>query len=109
MFEDIVYSVQTGSPGFDKIQGMPLFEYLSRHPDDLRLFNELMVGFHGPETDAVASSYDFSRFDTIVDVGGATGNMLAAILTRHHRPRGYCTICQMLCLQRPLCYKPKGS
>ena len=88
MYEDIVYSIQTGKPGFDKVQGMPFFEYLSQHPDDMSLFSELMVGFHGPETDAVASSYDFSTFETIVDVGGATGNMLAAILARHARPRG---------------------
>jgi len=45
-------------------------------------------GIHGEETPAVASAYDFSPFDTVVDVGGATGNMLAAILTRHARPRG---------------------
>jgi len=28
------------------------------------------------------------RFETVVDVGGATGNMLAAILSRHVGPRG---------------------
>jgi hypothetical protein len=37
---------------------------------------------------AVAKAYDFSRFKTIVDVGGATGNMLAAILSQHAAPRG---------------------
>ena len=88
MYENIEYSVRTGKPGFDKVQGMPIFEYLSQHPEDMSLFSELMVAFHGPETDAVASSYDFSTFDTIVDVGGATGNMLAAILTRYPQPRG---------------------
>jgi hypothetical protein len=86
--EDIVYAIQTGRPGFEKVHGMPIFDYLSQHPEDARLFSELMVEFHGPETEAVASSYDFSAFDTIVDVGGATGNMLAAILARHARPRG---------------------
>jgi O-methyltransferase domain/Dimerisation domain len=88
MYESIEYSVRTGKPGFDKVQGMPLFEYLAQHPEDMSLFSELMVAFHGPEADAVASSYDFSTFDTIVDVGGATGNMLAAILTRYAGPRG---------------------
>ena len=47
-----------------------------------------MVGFHGDEPPAVAAAYDFSRFGTVVDVGGATGNMLAAILARHRGPRG---------------------
>ena len=40
------------------------------------------------EPPAVAAAYDFSRFATIVDVGGATGNMLGHILKRHAQPRG---------------------
>ena len=48
----------------------------------------MMVGIHSQEPDAVAAAYDFSIFSTIVDVGGATGNMLAAVLSHHARPRG---------------------
>jgi hypothetical protein len=33
-------------------------------------------------------AYDFSPFTTVVDVGGATGNMLGAILAGHAGPRG---------------------
>jgi hypothetical protein len=32
-----------------------------------------MVGIHGEETPAVAEAYDFSTFNTVVDVGGAIG------------------------------------
>jgi SAM-dependent methyltransferase len=87
-FENIVHSIQTGKTGFEKAQGMPLFDYLAQHPEDASLFSETMVGIHGEEPPAVAAAYDFSTFNTVVDVGGATGNMLAAILTRHARPRG---------------------
>jgi hypothetical protein len=87
-FDNIIHSIQTGETGFEKVQGMPIFEYLARHPEDASLFSETMVGVHGEEPPAVAAAYDFSTFETIVDVGGATGNMLAAILTRHARPRG---------------------
>ena len=47
-----------------------------------------MVGFHGGEPPAVAAAYDFSQFDLIVDVGGATGNLLAEILDQYPEPRG---------------------
>ena len=67
---------------------MPLFEYLAQHPEEASYFSEAMVGFHGAEPPAVAAAYDFSGFKTVVDVGGATGNMLAAILSRHAGPRG---------------------
>ena len=87
-FENIMHSLETGGSGFEAAMGMPVFNYLSQHPEEASLFSETMVGFHGAEPSAVAAAYDFSGFKTVVDVGGATGNMLAAILARHAGPRG---------------------
>jgi hypothetical protein len=87
-WEEILYSLETGKTGFEKACGMPLFEYLAQHPEEGSYFSEAMVGFHGAEPPAVAAAYDFSGVKTVVDVGGATGNMLAAILSRHAAPRG---------------------
>lgn len=87
-FEEIMYSLETGGTGFEKAMGMPVFDYLAQHPDEASMFSETMVGFHGGETPAVAAAYDFSAFGMLVDVGGATGNMLSAILSRHAGPHG---------------------
>jgi len=87
-WDNLVYSVQTGKPGFDKAQGVTFFDFLAEHPEDASLFSETMVGIHNQEPPAVAAAYDFSIFKTIVDVGGATGNMLAAVLSHHAGPRG---------------------
>jgi hypothetical protein len=87
-FENIVHSVRTGQTGFEKSHGKPIFEHLAGRPTEASLFSETMVGFHGAEPAAVAAAYDFSALETIVDVGGATGNMLAAILSRYPQPRG---------------------
>jgi O-methyltransferase domain/Dimerisation domain len=86
--EQLPYSVRTGKSGFEKAFGMPFFEYLASHPVEASLFSETMVGFHGSEPAAVAAAYDFSHFETIIDVGGATGNLLATILGRYPQPRG---------------------
>jgi hypothetical protein len=40
------------------------------------------------ETDPIVAAYDFSGFDTIVDVGGGRGALLAAILRRATRSTG---------------------
>src|SRR5688572_32192901 len=72
-FEEIMHSLETGETGFEKAFGMPIFDYFAQHPDEASLFSQTMVGFHGGETPAVAAAYDFSQFETIVDVGGATG------------------------------------
>lgn len=82
------YSIETGEPAMKRAFGMPLFDYLAQHPELAAQFSEAMVGIHGTEPPAVAAAYDFSKFDVIVDVGGATGNLLAHILARHSSPQG---------------------
>ncbi|HWV47217.1 MAG TPA: methyltransferase [Nitrospira sp.] len=84
----LLESVQTGKPGLEQAMGMPIFDWLARHPEEASLFSETMVSFHGAESSAVAAAYDFSDMNTIVDVGGATGNLLAAILSQYPKPRG---------------------
>jgi hypothetical protein len=85
---NVVYSIETGKPGFEKAQGITFFDYLADHPEDASLFSEMMVGIHNQEPPAVAAAYDLSVCKTIIDVGGATGNLLAAILSHHAGPRG---------------------
>src|SRR6185369_16808509 len=84
----LLYSVQTGKSGFEKLFGMPVFDWLAQNPEDASLFSETMVGIHGGEPPAIAKAYDFAACKTIVDVGGATGNLLATILEHHPGPRG---------------------
>ena len=81
-------SVQTGKPGLDQTLGMPIFDWLAQHPEEASLFSETMVSFHGAEPAAVAAAYDFSAMKTVMDIGGATGNLLAAILGRYPGLRG---------------------
>jgi SAM-dependent methyltransferase len=87
-WDHLVYSIETGKTGFQKANGMPLYDYLAAHPEAASLFSEMMVGNHGRETSAIAAAYDFSAYATIVDVGGATGNLIAEILNKHGGPRG---------------------
>lgn len=87
-WEEFPHSVETGKTAMEKAWGMPIFEFLDKHPQEASYFSEAMVGFHGEEPPAVAAAYNFSDFETIVDVGGATGNLLATILAQHPKPRG---------------------
>ena len=86
--DHFLHSAQTGKTGFEQAFGKPLFEWLGANPEQASLFNLTMIGFHGTEPPAVAEAYDFSPFQTIADIGGSTGNMLSAILSRHAGPRG---------------------
>lgn len=87
-WDNLLYSLQTGKPGFDKAHGAPIFDWLAAHPQDASLFGETMIGFHGAEPAAVAAAYDFSKLGTVIDVGGGTGNLLTTILAAQKGPRG---------------------
>jgi hypothetical protein len=87
-WDHFIYSLETGETGMEKGCGVPIFAYLAQHPEEASLFSETMVAVHGAEPPAVAAAYNFSDFGAVVDVGGATGNMLAAILARYPGPRG---------------------
>jgi hypothetical protein len=59
-FGQLLYSVQTGEVAFDKLYGMPVFDFLQQHPEQAKIFDEAMVGVHGRETAAMLDAYDFS-------------------------------------------------
>src|SRR5260221_14135895 len=85
---DLLYSVQTGKPAFDHIYGQPPFEYLPAHPESAQVFDAAMMGIHGNETPAMLQAYDFSPFQTLVDVGGGNGSLLSAVLQKTPGLRG---------------------
>ncbi len=81
-YGELLYSVQTGQPGFDKVYGLPVFDYLGQHPEQGALFDGAMTGVHGRETAAMIAAYDFSPYQTVMDIGGGNGTTLAAVLQR---------------------------
>jgi hypothetical protein len=87
-WEHFLYCLETGKTGSEKADGKTVFDYLAQHPQEALDFNEAMIGFHGNEPPAIAAAYDFSKFQTVIDVGGGTGNLLIEILKRHIGPRG---------------------
>ena len=85
---DLLYSLQTGKPAFDHLYGKPVFDWLSEHPEQAKIFDAAMTGFHGPETQAMIDAYDFSGIGAIVDVGGGNGTVLSAILGKNPTLKG---------------------
>jgi SAM-dependent methyltransferase len=82
-FEQLLHSVRTGMPAFDKVFGSPRFDWLSEHPEQAALFQRAMVALSQGSNEAVAEAYDFTPFSRVVDVGGGHGQLLSAILSRN--------------------------
>jgi hypothetical protein len=85
---DLLWSVRTGNMAFDKIYGMPVFDFLQKHPEQARVFDEAMVGVHGRETAAMIDAYDFSEIEVLADIGGGNGSLLTAVLKKYPTMRG---------------------
>ncbi|MGH7949268.1 MAG: methyltransferase [Candidatus Binataceae bacterium] len=85
---ELLYSVQTGKPAFHHLFGMDSFSYLQQHPEESANFDAAMADFTKLVGVAVAAAYDFSKFKTIVDVGGGNGALIAAVLNANPNLRG---------------------
>ncbi len=85
---NLEHAVRTGDSAFEAAYHMPVFDYLKRHSDEAELFNVLMQNGTGDRPAVVAAAYDFSGASLVIDVGGGTGALLAAILRRYPGTRG---------------------
>ncbi len=85
---ELFYSVQTGNSAIDHVLGMTFNEYLEKHPDISQVLSEVMTSVSQVSNPAIVGSYDFSKFKTVVDVGGGQGSLLSAILKEHPKLKG---------------------
>ena len=84
----LLHSIQTGEPAIEHAFGKDIFGYLKDHPQEAKNFNEVMAGQTLAAAHAIVNAYDFSRVNTLVDVGGGVGVLLAAILKDYPSMRG---------------------
>lgn len=77
---ELTYSVRTGKPSVDKVLGKSMWDFMSDNPDFEATFNNAMTCLTRLDWPTIAAVYDFTKFDTIVDVGGGQGQLLSLIL-----------------------------
>lgn len=83
-----IHSLKTGEITFDAVAGMSAWNYYAQNPEDAQMFSQSMTDLGREGTRAVAASYDFSQFKTIVDVGGAQGSLISAIVQSYPHLKG---------------------
>ncbi len=87
---DLTEALQTGKPQNEiKHTGKPMFDELYSDPARLEQFMQAMAGISMGNFQALAEKFDFSRYETVCDVGGATGRLSMALAARH--PHLRCT------------------
>jgi hypothetical protein len=87
-WEDLLETVRSGEPAFPRVFGTTLFQHLEHDPVAGRLFDDAMTALSAQTIPAIVQAADFTRFGTIVDVGGGAGSLLLAMLERAPGARG---------------------
>lgn len=84
----MLYSVQTGEPAWHRVHGVDTFEYLADNPNHLEIFNRAMTDLSVSTAPGIVEAYDFSGFQTIVDIAGGHGYLLAQVLKAQPQSKG---------------------
>ena len=85
---ELDFSVKTGLPAFDHVFGTSIFEYYSKNSEAAAIFDRAMTSISMTEARAAAAAYDFKGVETLMDVAGGHGQLLATVLGRHKKMRG---------------------
>ena len=88
VWNDMLYSVQTGKPAWGHVHGAEVFDYFAANPEQSEIFNRAMTDGSSGIAPAVVESYDFSGFATLVDIAGGHGYLLAQVLKGFPGVRG---------------------
>ncbi|MBA3869225.1 MAG: SAM-dependent methyltransferase [Anaerolineae bacterium] len=87
-YGELEYTAQTERPATDKSTPNGFWNYLESHPDEGTIFDEAMVTKSRAAAAAIASSYDFSGFEVVGDIGGGLGQVLRAIMNASPNSKG---------------------
>ncbi len=81
-FAEIMHTVQGKGPAFEKVYGTGFYDYLAQNPEAASTFVASMGDEGVPPG---LAEIDLGADETIVDVGGGDGGLLAALLTEGRR------------------------
>jgi hypothetical protein len=80
--------VKTGKSSFEHVCAESFWDRMRRLPDEFEMFNRALADLRSDEHQRIAEAYDWSGVNTVVDIGGGAGSLLAAILETHPEKRG---------------------
>ncbi|UCG11654.1 MAG: methyltransferase, partial [Deltaproteobacteria bacterium] len=85
---NLLQSVRTGEVAFDSVHGMPIFDWFKENRQAERVYNEANAIKAMTSHRAIIDVYDFSGINTLTDIGGGNGALMAEILDANPKMRG---------------------
>jgi hypothetical protein len=85
---NLLHSVRTGENAFRHVHGTDVWTHRAHDPEENAAFDRAMTSVTRGLNRSLLDAYDFSRFATVVDVGGGRGALLAGLLEVYTDMRG---------------------
>lgn len=80
-WRELENSLKTGEVPFELAKGQDFYSsYMTQNPNSKKLFNNAMSYLTAEAVDPLFEVYDFGRFETVMDVGGNQGSLIANIV-----------------------------
>ena len=76
----MLYSVRTGGAAFAQVHGMSFYDFLDRHSEPAKQFQEAMTAYSHLEASAIADAYPLPRTRRSWTSAGDEGTLLAVLL-----------------------------
>ncbi len=88
VYGEMLYSVETGKPAWGRVHGAEVFEYFEQNPEEAETFNRAMTNLSLMAIPAITEAYDFAGINTLADIAGGHGRLLAGILKANTQLKG---------------------
>jgi C-methyltransferase len=87
LFTEMDYTMRTGINASQKLFNEDIFSHVAHTPEEQELFIRGMSDGSELFAPVLLSSYSFSSFHHIIDIGGGHGSLLCNILTKNINPK----------------------
>lgn len=101
-------TVETGEPNLPKLRGMGALDFFHATPEYAGVFFQAFGQISESETGPILAAYDFSQFDTVVDVIAGRGNLLAGILQQAPDVKGVLFDSEVATVDSPALFESAG-
>lgn len=87
-WEELLPSIQTGTPAFQLAYKQPVFSYFKENPSRAKIFQEAMKEKSTAVIKSASSTYDFNKVGSVYDIGGGYGQFMQNLLQNHPNMQG---------------------
>jgi hypothetical protein len=88
LWADLPESLRTGLPAFERVYGLPNWEYRKQHPEANARFDAFMARAARDRAACLLAAARLPERGVVVDVGGGNGTLLAVVLSERPQLTG---------------------